>query len=69
MAQYLRSTIEHLEAPGIHTRHLWRIQERVADRLECGGSRVLTPSGHNCCSGSRLTAADAGGLGNAVPQG
>ena len=40
MAQYLRSTIEHLEAPGIHTRYLWRIQERVADRLECRGSRV-----------------------------
>jgi cation transport protein ChaC len=38
MAEYLRSTIEHLEARGIHDRYLWRMQERVADRLERGGS-------------------------------
>lgn len=37
MAEYLRSTIEHLEARGIHDRYLWRIQERVADRLERSG--------------------------------
>lgn len=40
MAEYLRSTIEHLEARGIHDRYLWRIQERVADRLEREGHRV-----------------------------
>ena len=34
MAEYLRNTIEHLEARGIHDRYLWRMQERVADRLE-----------------------------------
>ena len=37
MAEYLRSTIEHLEARGIHDRYLWRMQERVADRLERDG--------------------------------
>jgi hypothetical protein len=36
MAEYLRSTIEHLEARGIHDRYLWRMQEQVADRLERG---------------------------------
>jgi cation transport protein ChaC len=36
MAEYLRSTIEHLEARGIHDRYLWRMQELVADRLERG---------------------------------
>lgn len=40
MAQYLRSTIEQLEARGIHDRYLWRMQERVAERLERGGDRV-----------------------------
>lgn len=34
MAEYLRSTVEHLEARGIHDRYLWRMQERVAARLE-----------------------------------
>jgi glutathione-specific gamma-glutamylcyclotransferase len=38
MAEYLRSTIEHLEARGIHDRYLWRMQKLVADRLEQGGS-------------------------------
>lgn len=37
MAEYLRSTIEHLEARGIHDCYLWRMQERVADWLERGG--------------------------------
>jgi len=37
MAEYLRSTIEHLEARGIHDRYLWRMQERVAERLERDG--------------------------------
>jgi glutathione-specific gamma-glutamylcyclotransferase len=38
MAEYLRSTIEQLEARGIHDRYLWRMQNLVADRLEQGGS-------------------------------
>jgi glutathione-specific gamma-glutamylcyclotransferase len=37
MAEYLRSTVEHLEALGIHDRYLWRMQERLADRLERDG--------------------------------
>jgi cation transport protein ChaC len=36
MAEYLLSTVEHLEARGIHDRYLWRMQERVAERLERG---------------------------------
>jgi len=35
-ADYLRSTVEHLEARGIHDRYLWRMQELVAERLERG---------------------------------
>jgi glutathione-specific gamma-glutamylcyclotransferase len=38
MAEYLRSTIQHLEERGIHDRYLWRMQERVAARLEQGGA-------------------------------
>ena len=34
MAEYLHSTVVHLEALGIHDRHLWRLQELVADRIE-----------------------------------
>ena len=40
MAEYLRSTVEHLEARGIHDRYLWRMQERLADRLERDGHRT-----------------------------
>lgn len=36
MAEYLRSTVAQLEARGIHDRYLWRLQERVAERLERG---------------------------------
>jgi glutathione-specific gamma-glutamylcyclotransferase len=34
MAEYLRSTVEHLEGHGIHDRYLWRLQDLVAQRLE-----------------------------------
>ncbi len=33
MAQYLHATVLHLEAMGIHDRHLWRMQELVAERI------------------------------------
>jgi cation transport protein ChaC len=36
MAEYLRSTVEHIAARGIHDRYLWRMQELVAERLELG---------------------------------
>ena len=34
MAEYLHSTVEHLERLGIHDAHLWRLQEMVADRID-----------------------------------
>ncbi|QDZ02974.2 gamma-glutamylcyclotransferase [Nitratireductor mangrovi] len=34
MAEYLRNTVEHLEELGLHDRHLWRMQEMVAERIE-----------------------------------
>lgn len=34
MAEYLYSTVRHLEELGIHDRHLWRLQEMVAERIE-----------------------------------
>lgn len=37
MAEYLHSTVSHLEGRGIHDRYLWRLQELVARRIE-GGS-------------------------------
>lgn len=36
MAEYLRSTVEHLESRGIHDRYLWEIQKLVAERLTNG---------------------------------
>jgi cation transport protein ChaC len=32
-AEYLHSTVQHLEERGIHDRQLWRLQEKVADRI------------------------------------
>ena len=34
MAEYLFATVAHLEQLGIHDRNLWRLQEKVADRIE-----------------------------------
>ena len=34
MAEYLYSTVSHLEDRGIHDRYLWKMQELVAERLE-----------------------------------
>lgn len=34
MAEYLFSTVAKLEDLGIHDRHLWRLQELVADRID-----------------------------------
>lgn len=34
MAEYLFSTVAHLEDLGIHDRHLWRMQDLVARRIE-----------------------------------
>ena len=40
MAEYLFSTVAKLEELGIHDRHLWRLQELVADRIDA----VLGPA-------------------------
>lgn len=32
-AEYLHNTVAHLEAKGIHDRHLWHLQELVAERI------------------------------------
>jgi cation transport protein ChaC len=46
MAEYLRSTVEHLEERGIHDQYLWRMQERVAKRLErCAEPAMIPVSG------------------------
>lgn len=34
MAEYLHSTITHLQARGIHDHYLWRLQGLVADRID-----------------------------------
>ncbi len=34
MAEYLHSTVAHLEELGLRDRHLWRLQEMVAERIE-----------------------------------
>lgn len=34
MAEYLHYTVARLEALGIHDRHLWKLQEMVAERIE-----------------------------------
>lgn len=38
MAEYLYSTVHHLEDRGIHDRYLWRLQELVAARIETAWS-------------------------------
>jgi len=38
MADYLFSTVKNLEERGIHDRHLWRLQELVARRIESAAS-------------------------------
>ncbi len=34
MAEYLHNTVRHLEEFGLRDRHLWRLQEMVAERIE-----------------------------------
>lgn len=40
MAEYLQSTVEHLEELGIHDEHLWMMQEMVAERIEAATNRL-----------------------------
>lgn len=39
MAEYLHSTVAHLEAAGIRDRFLWRMQEMVAERIEAAAGQ------------------------------
>jgi cation transport protein ChaC len=39
MADYLHSTVDHLENLGIHDKHLWRLQELVGERIEAAAAR------------------------------
>ncbi len=40
MAEYLHSTVEHLEALGLRDRHLWKLQEMVAERIEAANGKA-----------------------------
>jgi cation transport protein ChaC len=42
MAEYLHDTVTHLEAAGLHDRHLWRLQEAVAERIERANGSLAT---------------------------
>ena len=45
-AEYLLETVAHCEEIGIHDRHLWRMQDLVAERLRtsaCGPVPELIP--------------------------
>jgi glutathione-specific gamma-glutamylcyclotransferase len=43
MAEYLCSTVRHLEELGLHDRQLWRLQELVAERIEtAAGDGAMT---------------------------
>jgi cation transport protein ChaC len=43
MAEYLCSTVRHLEELGLHDRQLWRLQELVAERIEtAAGNSAMT---------------------------
>lgn len=42
MAEYLHSTISHLDALGIHDSYLWHMQELVADRIEAAAAARAT---------------------------
>ena len=47
MAEYLHSTVHHLEELGIHDSHLWRLQELVGERIEAAvaADRVAVAAG------------------------
>lgn len=42
MAEYLQSTVSHLEERGIRDAHLWRLQERVARQIQANAAAVHT---------------------------
>jgi len=44
MAEYLFSTVKHLEELGMHDKHLWQLQELVADRIEAATAAAASPA-------------------------
>ena len=42
MAEYLHSTVMHLEERGIQDGHLWRLQQLVAERIENAAAKVFS---------------------------
>jgi len=42
-AEYLYNTVAHLEELGIHDRHLWQLQELVAERIAADHGLVRSP--------------------------
>ena len=57
MAEYLYSTVSHLEALGLHDSHLWRLQELVAERIEASAAA------HRPVSSTATARTEASGLG------
>jgi cation transport protein ChaC len=57
MAEYLYSTVHHLEALGIHDKRLWRLQELVGERIEAAAAvdRLVTATGAPGTQPSSLT--------------
>ena len=51
MAEYLYSTVHHLEALGIHDTRLWRLQELVGERIEAAAGKLS--SARPCASAAR----------------
>ncbi len=43
MAEYLHNTVRHLEELGLRDRHLWRLQEMVAERIEAAAADKTAP--------------------------
>ena len=58
MAEYLYSTVSHLEALGLHDSHLWRLQELVAERIEASAAA------HRPVSSTATARTEASGLGH-----
>lgn len=56
MAEYLHSTVHHLEELGIHDKQLWRLQEMVAERIEATATDRLPGAGTEATRASDLDA-------------
>lgn len=55
MAEYLLNTVGHLEELGLHDRHLWRLQEMVAERIEATAQRAAAQTSTGEQAKSRIS--------------